>query len=54
MKEICGNCKYNKRTFDGHCNVEFCCDNEESDYYTIPTAYDDTCENWRWKNEQIY
>ena len=51
MKEICGNCKYNKITFDGHCNVEFCCDNEESDYYAIPTEYDDTCENWRWKNE---
>lgn len=33
MKEICGNCKYNKRTFDGHCNAEFCCDNEESNHY---------------------
>lgn len=46
MKEICGNCKYNKRTYDGHCNAEFCCDNEESDYYAVPTAYDDTCDDW--------
>lgn len=31
MKEICGNCKYNR------------------DYYAIPTAYDDTCEDWEGK-----
>lgn len=28
MKQICANCKHNKRTYDGHCNAEFCCDNE--------------------------
>ena len=30
MEEICWNCKYNKRTYYGHCNAEFCCDNESS------------------------
>lgn len=30
MKQICANCKHNKRTYDGHCNAEFCCDNESS------------------------
>lgn len=49
MREICGNCKYNKRTFDGHCNVEFGCGNEKSDYYSIPTVYDDTCDDWEEK-----
>lgn len=35
-----------KRTFDGHCNAEFCCDNENSEYYAVPTFYNDTCEEW--------
>ena len=33
---------------NGH-NAEFCCGNEESDYYSIPTAYDDTCDDWEGK-----
>ena len=49
MKQICANCKYNKRTYDGHCNAEFCCDNENSDYYAVPTSYDDTCDDWEEK-----
>ena len=44
MSEYCGTCKYNKRSYDGHCNAEFCCDNEESDMYGVPTLYDDSCE----------
>lgn len=46
MREVCGNCKHNKRVFDGHCNAEFCCGNPESEYYSVPTFYDDTCDKW--------
>lgn len=49
MREICGNCKHNKRVFDGHCNSEFCCSNENSDYCGVPTFYDDTCEDFEEK-----
>ena len=45
MREICGNCKHNMRVTDGHCHSEFCCGNEESDKYSVPTFYDDTCED---------
>lgn len=34
---------------DGHCNAEFCCDNENSEYYAVPTFYNDTCEEWEKK-----
>lgn len=51
MKEICGTCKHNKRTFDGHCNAEYCCDNEESDEYGVSTMYDDSCDMWEEKEE---
>lgn len=46
MIEVCGNCKYNQRTYDGHCNAEFCCGNENSENYSVPTLYDDTCDEW--------
>lgn len=46
MKEVCGNCKYNKWFNDGHSNSGFCCGNENSEYYAIPTMYDDTCDDW--------
>ena len=46
MKEVCGTCKFNSRTYDGRCNSEFCCGNEESDNYGVPTMYDDTCDDW--------
>lgn len=49
MKEVCGTCKYNQRTYDGHCNAEFCCGNENSDYYSVPTLFDDTCDDWEEK-----
>lgn len=51
MREICGTCKYNARTFDGHCNCEFCCGNESSDNYSMPTFYDDFCEDWEESEE---
>ena len=41
MKEVCGTCKHNKRTYDGHCNAEFCCGNENSDNYAVPTFFDE-------------
>jgi hypothetical protein len=44
MKECCGECKYNKRSYDGHCNAEFCCTNEASEEYGVPTMYDDSCD----------
>ena len=49
MKEVCRNGKYNKRVFDGHCNSDFCCGNEDSDYYLGPILYDDACGDWEEK-----
>lgn len=40
MKECCGNCKHNKRDFSKPQNqgyIEFCCGNEQSDEYGVPT-----------------
>ena len=54
MKECCGTCKYNKRDFSkpqdkGY--IEFCCGNENSDYYGVPTFYDDDdCDDWEEKD----
>ena len=44
MKEVCGNCKYNKWFSDG-----FYCDNEDSLEYGSPTAFDDRCEDYEEK-----
>jgi hypothetical protein len=52
MKECCGNCRYNKRDFSKPQNrgySEFCCGNEESDNYSVPTFYDDTCDDFEEK-----
>jgi hypothetical protein len=52
MKEVCGNCKYNKRDYSKPQNkgyVEFCCGNEDSEEYAVPTFYDDTCDKWEKK-----
>ena len=46
MKECCGNCEFSKRSYDGHCNAEFCCTNEDSEYYAVPTEYRDWCEEF--------
>lgn len=51
MREVCGTCKYNQRSYDGHCNAEFCCGNEESDNYAVPTFYDDTCDSYEPKED---
>lgn len=47
MRENCNECKYYKRSFDGHCNADFCCGNEQSDNYCVPVEGNDTCDNWK-------
>ena len=52
MDNVCGNCKYNKRDFSKPQNegyAEFCCGNADSEYYAVPTMYDDTCDEWEEK-----
>lgn len=52
MKECCGNCKYNKRDFSKPQNsgyAEFCCGNEDSSEYGVPTFFDDTCDDFEEK-----
>ena len=52
LREICGECKYNKRDFSKPQNsgyAEFCCGNEDSDNYGVPTMYDDSCEDFEEK-----
>lgn len=53
MREVCGTCKYNKRDFTKPQNsgyAEFCCGNEDSECYGVPTAYDDTCDDYEEKD----
>ena len=53
MREVCGNCKHNKRAVDEYSQCEWwCCGNEESDKYCVPTFYDDTCEDWEKRDDQ--
>lgn len=54
MREVCGTCKYNSLRYDGQHHEEFCCGNENSDYYSVPTFYDDTCDDWEEKDERSY
>jgi hypothetical protein len=52
MKECCRNCKHNKRDFSKPQNKgysEFCCGNEESDNYSVPTFWDDVCDDFEEK-----
>ena len=52
-REICGECKYNKRDFSKPQNssyAEFCCGNEDSDNYGVPTMYDDSCDDFEEKS----
>ena len=46
MREICGECKHNKRDYG---NGDFVCGNVDSDYYGVPTMYDDTCNDFEEK-----
>ena len=43
-KEQCGTCRFNSYEYG-----EFSCSNTDSDNYGIPTAYDDSCEDWEEK-----
>lgn len=52
MRECCGTCNFNKRDSSKSQNegyAEFCCGNEESDEYGVPTMYDDVCDCWEEK-----
>ena len=54
MKQCCGTCKFNKRYFSKPQNkgyAEFCCGNEESDNYGVPTMYDDSCDDFEEKDD---
>lgn len=48
----CYTCKYYQRTFDGHCNGKFYCNNEESENYYVPTDDCDTCDEWEEKDDE--
>ena len=37
----CGSCKFHKPTTDCELEAEWLCDNEDSDYYSCFTEYDD-------------
>ena len=51
-REVCGNCKHNKRAVDEYSQCEWrCCRNEKSDKYAVPTFYDDTCEDWEERDD---
>lgn len=39
MDECCGNCKFCVPMTD-----EWCCDNEDSEWYGLSVGYDDGCE----------
>ena len=45
-REICGECKYHKPSWETGKLRDYSCTNEDSDYYTDYTEYTDTCEEW--------
>ena len=52
MREICGECKYNKRDFSKPQSSgysEFCCRNEDSENKGVQTFYDDVCDDFEEK-----
>ena len=50
-KQVCGMCKYN--SYDKQ-DSSFYCGNEDSWYYGCMTAYNDTCEEYTDKEENIW
>ena len=47
MREVCGNCKHNKRDFSKPQNsgyAEFCCGNEDICLYGFPFSLLENCE----------
>lgn len=54
MKQMCGECKYNKRDFSKPQDSgysKFCCGNEDSENYGVPTFYDDSCDDFEGREE---
>lgn len=52
MKECCGTCRFNRRDYTKPKHkgaAEYCCGNEDSENYGIPTGYCDTCDDWEEK-----
>ena len=55
MREVCGNCKHNKRDFSkpqDDAYSDFCCGNEDSGNYGVPTFWDDTCDDFEEKESE--
>ena len=47
--KLCGECNWNQAVrewYGGRWHWRFFCDNEDSDNYGSPTAYDDGCDDW--------
>lgn len=42
----CGNCRFNT-----YSDNEWCCGNEESENYGVPTMYDDSCDDYMEKDD---
>lgn len=49
MKKICANCKYNICERNSRNDTQFYCDNEDGEYFGVPTAYDDSCDDYEEK-----
>lgn len=50
MSECCGTCKWHyhdKDMLDG----DYCCVNDQSEYVTDYTMYDDVCDEWEDRDE---
>ena len=49
-EKICGECQYSMyRAYE----KDFCCANEDSDYYTEEVGYTDGCDEWSPKGVEI-
>lgn len=48
LREICGECKYNKYSTT---EKKFYCSNTDSDNYGIATMYDDSCDDFEERDE---
>lgn len=52
MRECCGTCQFNRKDNTrprSNKVTEYCCGNEDSENYGIPTRYDDVCYDWEEK-----
>ena len=51
VEKTCPTCKHNKYKDFGSGFREWGCDNENSDCFTMATAWDDVCEDWEEKEK---